>query len=177
MIIQKVNVLVGSRQAPEHQDYKLAVYKCGPDALPVTEVAILQAINGLESVTEVSPAGEYETTKEKEWQRLVRKYPRAYHLCYPSAAVPMPKDISGLELEAHQFAKVPPKEHVDDIEGPIARGQTMAVENAATGGDPRLAIKKRLKEEFGIELPFGNYGLPRLQGMLEAELAKAGKAA
>lgn len=171
MKIQTVNALIGSRQKPEHEDYKLQVYRCGLDAVPVTEIPIYQAMNGLDSVTMVSPAGEYETGKQDEFDRLQAKFPKSVHLAYPSAAAPMPKAIEDLDLTPDQIDRRPKREVPVDVPGPVARGQTVATETPPDGS--KAALRARLAE-LGVNVGFGNYSVARLQAMIdEAEKTKA----
>ena len=170
MKIEKVNALVGSRQKPEDEHFALQVYRTGVDAVPVPEIAILQAMHGLDSVTDVSLAGEYETTKQNEFDRLVRAYPKSYHLAYPSAAANMPKLMADLDLEPGQIDKSPPKAPVEEVQGPIARGMTHAIEAEHLPTD-KAELRRRLAER-GVQLPFGNHGVPRLQGLLLEEMKK-----
>ncbi|MBP8216067.1 MAG: hypothetical protein KAX54_00290 [Thauera sp.] len=100
MQVQVVNAMVGVRQSPSDEMYKLQLFKSGPDALRVTELPVLQAVNGLESITEVSVVGTIEVNKAEEHERLIAKYGAdAVKLVYPSPAAPMPKTVHDVELE------------------------------------------------------------------------------
>lgn len=100
MEIQVVHAMVGVRQSPSDETFKLQLYKAGIDALSITELPILQAINGLESITEVSVVDTIEVNKQEEYDRLVAKYGSdAVKLVYPSPAAPMPKTVHDVELE------------------------------------------------------------------------------
>jgi len=166
MKIETVNCLVGSRQSPEDQEFKLAVYKCGIPALPVTEVALLQAVNGTDSISHVSLAGEIDVSKEGEWKRLAAKYPKVIQFAYPSVAIPMPSRLDQLDLRPEQFDRTPPKDIavLDDVPGPISRGQTLAIELDDMPTD--RAELRRLIEAEGVHIKFGNFGVPALQAML-----------
>lgn len=172
MKIQTVNALIGSRQRPDHEDYKLQVYRCGIDAVPVTEIPIYQAMNGLESVTMVSAAGEYETSKQDEYDRLVRKFGENVALAYPSPGAPVPKTMEDLDLEPSQIDRTPPREisPLDDVPGPVLRGQKVATE--APPPDSKAALRARLAE-LGVTVGFGNHSVARLQAMIEDAEKKA----
>lgn len=99
MEIQVVNAMVGVRQSPSDETFKLQLYKSGLDALPITELPILQAINGMESISDVSVVDTIEVKKQDEFNRLVEKYGEdAVKLVYPSPAAPMPKTVHDVEL-------------------------------------------------------------------------------
>lgn len=104
MKIQLVNCLVGTKTRPEHDHYDLQVPRFGVDALPVTEVAILQALNGQASISMVSVQGEYEITRADEYERLLAKFRREHvALCYPGPTLPMPSTIADIELLPSQM--------------------------------------------------------------------------
>lgn len=174
MKIEKVNVLVGVKQRPEDERFPLEVYQCGQSALPVTEIPILQAVNGLGSVSMLSVAGDFETSKQDEWDRLVAKYPEYYQLAYPSAAVPFPKTLAELDVEPGQIDRHPTREiPAEEMaqSGPAARGMTAATDDDLPTDRAEL---RRLLGELGVNLGFGNHGVGRLQAELAA--ARAAKA-
>lgn len=106
MEIQRINCMVGFRQKPEDQDFKLMKFFGGKEAIPASEIPILQALNGLDCISEVSLEDSYETTKKDEWDRLHGKYRAEYiAMVYPSASVPLIKGLDGIELEPSQFAR------------------------------------------------------------------------
>lgn len=113
MEIQTVSCMVGIRTHPEEDTFTAEIYRTGVDAVPVTEIPVFQAMNGLESVTMVAPYGSYETTKKAELDRIRRKFKPDYvGVVYPSDGIPIPRTINDVQLEAHQMApkaKAPPK--------------------------------------------------------------------
>lgn len=104
MEIQKVHCMVKVREDESHDEFKLQIYKCGPDALPVTEIPLLIAMNGDGSVTLIEPVSVYEISKKDEYDRLKAKYkPEVMAMVYPSSAIPMPKTVEDLDLEAGEI--------------------------------------------------------------------------
>jgi hypothetical protein len=167
MKVQTVNVMLSSRMRPEDVTFTHEIYECGPNAVPVTEIPVYQAMNGLDSVSMISPAGEYEIGKQEEWERIRAKFPEHYQLAYPSAAVPMPKAIEDLDVEARQierspYREIPPEDM--NASGPAARGQTLAIELEKLPRD-KAELRKKIAE-LGGHVPFGNWSVERLQAML-----------
>lgn len=108
MKVQIVNCTVGIKVDPSHEHFAHQVPRYGIDALPVTEIAILQARHGDHCISDVSIQGEYETTKKDEYARLLTKYrPDDVALVYHAASAPFPSTIEDLEISREQMAKTP----------------------------------------------------------------------
>lgn len=106
MKIQRVNCMVGIRIKPEDDTFRHSVFRQGIDAVPVTEIALMQAMNGMDSISMVSVQDEYEISKLDEYARLQRLYkPEQMALCYPMASAPMPSKMEDLDLGPEQIDK------------------------------------------------------------------------
>lgn len=161
MKIETVSCLVSSRQDPSHEHFGLAVHRTGPDAVPVSEIPILQAMHGFDAISMVKGFGAYETSRQEEWERLHRKYKREYVArVYPTMSSPMTTKIEDLHLERSQMdTRVKETAKVDDAaaEAELSEKET---------------IKARLAE-LNFPLPFGNFGLPKLRAFLKEAESKA----
>lgn len=121
MEIQLVNALIGIRGKPEESHFSTQVYKTGPSKIAVTEIPIIQAMNGLDCVSKVSPAGWMKTSKGEEMKRLEGLYQiEALRAVYPSTAAPIPHNIEGLGLDPDQI------ETMDDPDDVIADEEAVA---------------------------------------------------
>lgn len=116
MKIQRVNCMVGIRIKPEDDTFRHQVFRQGIDAVPVTEIPLMQAMNGMDSISMVSVQDEYEISKMDEYARLQRLYkPEQMALCYPMASAPMPSEVKDLDLEPSQMARDKWKSPTSDV--------------------------------------------------------------
>lgn len=115
MKIEKVNCLV-SLDNDGKETIITQVPKAGPSAVSVTEIPLMQAQNGPNSVTRVHSAGFFETGKSEELSRLAEVYPEEImNRIYPGAHAPIPKTIADLDLpDQHLFDA--PKMPVEEAE-------------------------------------------------------------
>lgn len=137
MKIEKVNCLV-TLDNEGKETIITQVPKAGPSAISVTEIPLIQAQNGPNSVTRVHSAGFFETGKSEELSRLAEIYPEAImKVIYPGAHAPLPKTIADLDLpDQHLFDA--PKMPVDEAE---------VVEAVDTSKDDEIAdLKAKLAE-------------------------------
>ena len=115
MKIEKVNCLV-SLDNDGKETIITQVPKAGPSAVSVTEIPLMQAQNGPNSVTRVHSAGFFEAEKRDELSRLAEIYPEAImKVIYPGQNAPLPKTIADLDLpDQHLFDA--PKMPVEEAE-------------------------------------------------------------
>ena len=110
MQFERVQCLV--RVLQNNNPDMLAVSKSGPDAISVTEIPILRALNDIQgggaedcSVTQVKVVGSYETSNANEVMRLAEKYGRdVVQMMYPGGRQ-LPKTLKDCELPASAMAK------------------------------------------------------------------------
>lgn len=104
MLIETVNCMIAVRSTEGEQTPSTQVYRCGVNALPVTEVRLMQFQHGMDAVSLVSHAGEYEITAREERERLARAYrAELVSAVYPIGAMMLPRTSEDLDLEPDQF--------------------------------------------------------------------------
>lgn len=156
MKIQRVTCMIGIRYSRESENFNLMHYFGPAEPIPVTEIPLHQAVNGADSVSMVRPFDEYETTRGAEYARLQSRFKKeVVELAYPTALAPFPHTIADVDLDETQIDS----HDVTDMGAPV---------------DERTALRKRLTDDLGVKLGFGNYSVERLRKMVaEAEEAAA----
>jgi hypothetical protein len=180
MRIQRVNALVSVRTGDTDQSFGNEVYRCGDRAIPVTEIPILQSMNGPQSVRDISPFDFYETTQPEEHARLLKSYrAEIVTAIYPSPFSPLPTLIEHVELPPGELKANPFKGEVVLPEGNLADEDDMPFEVPAVAVAATIAALPDDKNELRAAIkaltgkaPFGNLSVEKLQALL-AEAQKA----
>lgn len=179
MKIEKVNCLV-TLSNDGNESIITQIPMSGPSAISVTEIPLIQAQNGPDSVTRVYSAGFFETDKRNEISRLEEIYESdVLKVVYPGQHAPLPKTIADIDLpDKHIFdAPVRPVEDVTVTEDTdtskddeIASLKAQLAESNKAASD----LSSELTEMQNAAEPPAGGGEPLTKGEWRAALKEAG---
>ena len=173
MKIMTVNCLVRVRTGTDDQSFWNEVYRCKDRTVAVTEIPILETMNGHGTVTMISPEGWIETTSRDEWDRLHRIYDKdVIAMVYPGPRSQMPTTLDHLDIEQSQIATVAP--FAAPVEEPFeVPGDSLEALQAGAPADEKAVLRAEIEKITGEKLPFGNFGVAKLRAMRDAAVKAA----